>query len=136
MYQICIKLIIKYSIPVPVKLVGNGSSAKEGYIQLFDSKKNVWGGICEYSFSIIDGHVICRSLGFQTAIEALSHTDAAALYGNAPTNSNFTLDNLQCSGLESSIFDCPLTGESNGNCEPSQIAGVKCSYGNYYERMK
>ena len=132
MNKICINLIIRYSIPVPVKLVGNGSSDTEGYIQIFDSKKKVWGGICQYSFSIIDGHVICRSLGFHTAREALSHTDAATLYGDAPSNSNFTLENLKCSGLEDTIFDCPLTGESDENCEPYQIAGVKCSYGKLY----
>ena len=49
------------------------------------------------------------------------------LYGTSPSGSNFVLDNLACSGSETSVFHCPTTGESNGNCEASQIAGTKCA---------
>ena len=105
---------------------GNGSSEKEGYVEALGSN-NVWGGVCDNSFDIFDAHVICKMLGFDTAIEAFTNSAADDLYGTAPSGSNFTLDNLDCSSSESSIFDCPLSSELAEVCDASKIAGVKCS---------
>ena len=105
---------------------GNGSSEKEGYVEALGSN-NVWGGVCDNSFDIFDAHVICKMLGFDTAIEAFTNSAADDLYGTAPSGSNFTLDNLNCNGKETSIFHCSLTGELAKPCEASQIAGVKCT---------
>ena len=108
-----------------MRLGGNGSSATEGYVEVFDTSNSQWGGICNNGYDMIDAHVICKMLGYPTAIEAV--TNSADLYGTAPSGSNFTLTNLACTGYEPSIFQCPLTGEQDGNCEASDIAGVKCS---------
>lgn len=35
------------------------------------------------------------------------------------------ISNLQCSGQETSLLDCGH--DSNNNCEPSVVAGVKCT---------
>ena len=88
---------------------------------------NQWGGICDNGYDINDAHVICRMLGFPSAIAALKSPIAFGLYGTAPSGSNFTLDNLNCNGKESSVFHCSLTGELTKKCEASQIAGVKCA---------
>ena len=108
-------------------MIGNGISSSEGYIEAYNSTSGIWGILCDQSFGIIDAHVVCKMLGFTTAIEALSNSAAEDLYGNPPSSSNFVLDNLDCSGSEKSVFACPLTGELSGTCEASQIAGVKCS---------
>ena len=114
-------------LSVPVRLGGSGSSSTEGYVEAFDITNGQWGGICGNSFDILDAHVTCTMLGFPTAIEALANGAAADLYGTAPSASNFTLYNLDCSGNENTIFHCPLTGESMVDCDASQIAGVKCA---------
>ena len=110
-----------------MRLGGFGSSATEGYVEAFDITTGQWGGICDHSFDVYDAHVICKMLGFTTAIEALSNSVPADLYGIALSGSNFTLDDLECIGSESSVFDCTVTGEPNEICGASDIAGVKCA---------
>ena len=108
-----------------MRLNGNGSSPTEGFIEALGTD-NQWGGICDHGFDLFDAHVVCKMLGFPTAIESLVNGAATHLYGTASSGSNFTLNNLECTGAESSVFDCPLTGELTENCEASEIAGVKC----------
>ena len=106
---------------------GNGNSTTEGYVEAFDIYKGVWSGVCDTSFDILDAHVICKMMGFNTSIVALTNSAAHEIYGTSPSGSNFVLDNLDCSGKENSVFECRLTGELSDNCEATQIAGVKCS---------
>ena len=80
---------------------------------------------CSNGYDMIDAHVICKMLGYPTAIEAVANS--ADLYGTAPSGSNFTLKNLACTGNEPTIFHCPTTDEVTDVCGASQIAGVKCS---------
>ena len=114
-------------VPVPVRLGGSGSSENEGYVEALDTDNGVWAGVCDTSFDILDAHVICKMMGFNTSIKAFTNSAANDLYGIAPSGSNFVLDNLDCSGQENSVFDCQLTGELSDNCKATQIAGVKCS---------
>ena len=103
-------------------MAGNGSSATDGYVEVFDETNKKWGYVCKTSFDIIDAHVICNMLGFYTAIAASANI---ADYGlNDPY---FVLDDLNCDGSETSVFECPVTGESNGQCDASEVAGVECS---------
>ena len=109
-----------------MRLGGTGSSAKEGYIEGL-STDGKWGGICDDSFDINDAHVVCRMLGFPSAIAALAFSSADALYGTAESGDNFVLDDLECAGNETSVFDCQHNGEWNENCVATDIAGVKCA---------
>ena len=109
-----------------MRLGGTESTESEGYIEVLGIDGQ-WGGVCDNGFDIHDAHVICKMLGYPTAIEALANGAADNLYGTAPSGSNFTLDNLDCSGSETSIFDCPLSSELAEVCEASKIAGVKCA---------
>ena len=86
---------------------GGGNLSTEGYVEVFDVTNGQWGGICDNNFDIIDAHVVCKMLGFPTAIVAFVDGAAADLYGTAQSGSNFGLDNLGCKGWESSIFHCP-----------------------------
>ena len=109
-----------------MRLGGIGSTESAGYVEALGTDGQ-WAGICDNSFDIFDAHVICKMLGFSTAIEALTNSTADDLYGTAPSGSNFTLDNLDCKGHESSVFHCPPTSELAENCVASKIAGVRCS---------
>jgi hypothetical protein len=46
-----------------VRLTG-GSTYKDGKIEVFHSNK--WGSICNNTFTVQDGQVICRMLGLDT----------------------------------------------------------------------
>ena len=109
-----------------MRLGGNGSSATEGYVQAFNVSSGLWGNVCDNSFGIIDAHVVCKMLGFPTAIAALGNSAADDLYGT-PSGSDFVLSNLDCTGSETTIFQCRLTGEEDEKCLASEIAGVKCA---------
>ena len=118
-------MIIEF-ISVPVRLNGSGSSTTEGFIEALGTD-NQWGFVCDNGFDLFDAHVVCKMLGFPTAIESLVNGAAANFYGTVWSGSNFTLNNLECTGAETSVFDCPLTGELKENCEASEISGVKCA---------
>ena len=58
------------------------------------------------------------------------------LYGPAPSGNKFVLDELGCTGNETSIFDCSRTlfpgklvmnSEWNEDCDANEIAGVQCA---------
>ena len=80
--------------------------------------------MCDDYFDTNDAHVICRMLGYPSAISAV---DARYTYGNNPSGSSYVLDDLHCTGSEFSIFDCPHNGEWIENCDVADIAGVRCA---------
>ena len=47
-----------------------------------------------------------------------------AAYG--PGTGDILLDNLGCTGRETSLIDCPSNGIGNHNCAHSEDAGVIC----------
>ena len=108
---------------VRVRLGGTGSSASEGYVEALGTNGQ-WGGVCDDNFDINAAHVICRMLGYPSAIAALdaySHK-----YGDNPSGSSYVLDNLNCDGSELSVFDCSHPGEWQEDCGADEIASVRC----------
>ena len=109
-----------------VRLGGIGSTDKEGYVEVLGTNGQ-WGGICDNGFDMNDAEVICRMLGFPFATLALASSDAADLYGTAPSGNNFVLNDLGCAGKEDTLFDCAHSGEWNNNCGAAGTAGVQCA---------
>ena len=102
--------------------MGGGRTENEGYIEALGSNDE-WGGVCDDLWDINDGKVVCKMLGYPTA-ETIFHDNPR--FGQAPSGGRFVLDNLNCTGNESSVFDCPHNGEWNENCRAHEIAGVRC----------
>ena len=50
---------------------------------------------------------------------------ASTRYGNG--SGEILLDNLKCSGQESSLFNCPGNEIWDNNCDHSEDAGVVCN---------
>ena len=113
------------SFSVRVRL-GGGSTANEGYIEALGSNGQ-WGGVCDDHFDKKDADVVCHMLGYPSADKNFkSYKDHK--FGRAPSGHDFLLDDLKCTGSESSIFDCPNKGgEWEENCVASEIAGVRCA---------
>ena len=103
---------------------------------------NAWGTVCDNSWSTNDANVACRQLGFNGTSRFitvhnmewcydLSHfinIGAISLFGSFVVDGTgqIVLDDLQCTGSESRLIDCPHNGLGNHNCDHSQDAGIRC----------
>ena len=96
-----------------------GSSPTEGRVEVFVN--DAWGTVCDDLWDINDANVACRQLGFGRAISA----PVGARYGSG--SGSILLDNLACTGAESSLLSCPHSGVGSHNCGHSEDAGVVCS---------
>uniref|UniRef100_A0A3Q3J695 SRCR domain-containing protein n=1 Tax=Monopterus albus TaxID=43700 RepID=A0A3Q3J695_MONAL len=77
----------------------------------------VWGTVCDDRFDTADGTVICKMLGFRAAVSTFSPTSGSG---------RIWLDDLQCTGKESSIFNCPQSEIGVNNCNHDEDVGVHC----------
>ncbi|XP_071484837.1 scavenger receptor cysteine-rich domain-containing protein DMBT1-like [Diadema antillarum] len=101
-----------------VRLV-NGKTPREGRIEVYAN--GTWGTVCDDSWDLDDAEVVCTSLGYEGAEDALSN----AAFGQG--TGNIWLDDVLCTGTETSIFDCGNNGIGVKNCGHSQDAGVRCN---------
>ena len=89
-----------------------------GRVELWYSEQ--WNTVCDDSWDINDATVVCRQLGYQGA--AFAHQSAYFGQGLG----RILLDNLQCTGTETSLFRCTHNGLYNHNCVHGEDAGVTC----------
>ena len=66
---------------------------------------------------------VCMSLSQCGLIEIQAWSQAHFGQGSG----NIVLDDLSCTGSETSLFDCSYLGVNNHNCGHSEDAGVTCS---------
>ena len=97
----------------------DGASDSEGRVEIL--YQGEWGTVCDDGWGIDDANVVCRSLGFSGATEAVSFA------GFGQGTGDIVLDDVSCSGTESSILDCGNAGLGINNCAHSEDAGVRCS---------
>ena len=84
---------------VPVRLAGVDGVNYAGRVEVFYQGK--WGKICRNEYwDINDVKVVCRQLGFQTAL--------AEFLGMDTKNENISvaMSNVACTGLESVLASC------------------------------
>ncbi|XP_078585809.1 uncharacterized protein LOC144867627 [Branchiostoma floridae x Branchiostoma japonicum] len=105
--------------PSRIRLIG-GSSENEGRVEVRPDNSFTWGTVCQDQFDMKDADVVCRMLGYPKADQV--RTDANFSQGTGP----IYMDDLQCAGNESSLFDCSYPGWTIHDCVHAQDVAVVC----------
>ena len=107
-----------------VRLV-NGSTPHTGRVEVYTNStgglnNGEWGTICDSNWNFQDTRVVCRQLGYIDAVLAPLLTQFGK--GTGP----IWLDNVQCLGSESDIFECIYEGITAHVCEHGEYASAEC----------
>ena len=111
-----------------VRLVG-GPGKNAGFVEL--NLLGQWVPICgHYSWNILDASVVCRELGYLTAVTAVTVYDSYYRY-NYQYYRGYTTYTYSCTGDESTLKQCSTSYEHY--CDRDhfhsrlQLAFVNCS---------
>ena len=86
---------------------------------------NEWGTVCDDGWSTADARVVCQQLGHGSPI-------ATPWIARFPQGSGrIWLDDVSCSGRETSLAFCSHSGIGLHNCDHSEDVSVKCNAGEH-----
>lgn len=114
----CFSLDITYGPPTKVRLAGTDRE-DTGRVEIF--YRGEWGAVCDDSWTLLNGHVVCRQLGYQRA----KRVSCCGAYGGS-TSKKLWLDEVSCKGTEASILNCTHAPFGDHNCDSQETAGVEC----------
>ncbi|KAL8604292.1 hypothetical protein ACOMHN_023662 [Nucella lapillus] len=104
-----------------VRLVGPLPDRGRLEVNLFNQS---WGTVCDDYFDTQDAAVVCSMLGLPIANAQVKQS---GIYGAGSSSQKIWLDDLRCTGNETSIILCPHNGLGIHNCRHSEDVGVFCS---------
>lgn len=96
----------------------NGSGRHEGRVEVYTNGQ--WGTVCDNNWSFDDAIVVCSQLGYEQVVAI--HGQAFFGEGVGPISYN----NLECTGSETNLTQCPQNGNGPLSCDHSEDAGVTC----------
>ncbi|KAG3292467.1 antigen WC1.1-like [Ictidomys tridecemlineatus] len=94
----------------------DGGSRCAGRVEIL--QQGSWGSICDDSWDLSDAHVVCRQLGCGVALEAT----ISAHFGEG--SGPIWLDEVNCTGEEAYVWQCPSQGWGQRNCSHKEDVGV------------
>ena len=99
--------------------LANGNRKSEGRVEIFYN--DTWGTVCDDSWDLRDAIVVCRQLGYSSALTAKGKASFGTGIGK------IWLDNVECLGSESYIDMCPSNEWGVHNCGHDEDASVVCT---------
>ncbi|XP_037768274.1 antigen WC1.1 isoform X3 [Chelonia mydas] len=97
----------------------NGSSPCAGRVEV--KHQDQWGTVCDDNWDMAAAGVVCKQLGCGVALSA--HHNAHFGEGSG----QIWLDNTDCRGTESAVWECEHNSWGEHNCRHVEDAGVTCS---------
>ncbi|VDI68541.1 Hypothetical predicted protein [Mytilus galloprovincialis] len=97
---------------VKARLVGD---LRRGRLEVFYGGE--WGTVCDDSFDLNDAQVVCRMLGFESAVASYTAGDG---------DGRIWLDDMACNGDEISMTECEHAEWGAHNCGHLEDVGIEC----------
>ncbi|XP_035669536.1 atrial natriuretic peptide-converting enzyme-like isoform X2 [Branchiostoma floridae] len=104
--------------PFEVRLRG-GEREGQGRVEV--KYMGEWGAVCDDSWGMKDADVVCKQLGYPLGAQEVH---GGSSFGGSRLD--FLLDELDCTGLESTLEDCGHEPWGQHDCSPTEAAGVTC----------
>ncbi|KAG7242989.1 hypothetical protein INR49_017680 [Caranx melampygus] len=114
----CIDATVFCSNSKPIRVV-NGTNRCSGRVEVFHEGQ--WGTVCDDRWGIQEATVACRELNCGNALSV----KYKAYYGRG--QDQVWMDDIECTGLEKSLAECPHRGFGEHDCDHSEDAGIECS---------
>jgi hypothetical protein len=89
-------------------------------LQVSNDNGATWLPVCDDGFAMVDAQVACREMGFQ-GVQTLNTSI------EVPGDENYGLDDLDCNGSESSLFDCRHPNFGAENCSDYEHVQLYCN---------
>ena len=109
--------------PGDVRLVGS-SLPYEGRLEVFYF--GAWGTVCDDRFTVVDGAVACRQLGYNDGAEKTETTGLSSRF--TPGTGEILMDGLECKGSEKKLGECPFNGWGLNDCSHTEDVAVICKF--------
>ncbi|XP_054885055.1 HHIP-like protein 1 [Poeciliopsis prolifica] len=103
-----------------VRLVSADGMPDRGRVEIFI--RGEWGTVCDDLFTRKAGTVVCRQLGYTTALMVMKR----AALGEASSRVRILLDDVECEGEERSLLECKRSKVGKHNCSHEEDVGVIC----------
>ena len=98
-----------------------GRTALDGQVEVY--LRGSWGVIQDDHWTVQDATVVCRQMGFAAAVDALQ----TGYSGVWPPVARVVLDDVECTGKESSLLACKLNNVSRLLADTETISSVVCA---------
>ena len=114
-----IYFLLLLDLPIKVRLVG-GETPNKGQVEVYHN--GFWGSICSEGWDLLDASVVCRMLGYTGAWSAGCCTE----YNTKGNTGPVWLNELSCTGKETSLSECGHSGWGVRNCDHTKDAEIIC----------